>query len=432
LLLITISVLPALGIILYSGLEQRNREMLSARQDLLLLTQSLAAQQEQMTAGIRQTLITLAHLPEIKSLDAKACNTLFRDIHRQNPFYVYANIGATTPEGDVFASSTPFTPGINVADRKQIRDAIRTRAFSAGEYGMGRVSGVPSFTFAYPAFDDNDRLIAIMVIGFKLDSYGRFLSQANLPPGSVLGMADHQNITLYRYPETKQLPPGTPIPPEISKRIPLSSKEGVVELTGRDSVCRIYAHKRLWLRSGESPYLTMYLGTPKSIVTRQTDRTLIRNLILLGLAAFLAMALAWIFGGIMIVKPLNTLADRTQRLGGCQADVRTRLPHTRDEMGQLAKSFDGMVIALEKTDAERKKAEEEREALILELNDALANIKTLKGLLPICASCKKIRNDEGFWEQMEMYIRDRSDAEFSHGICPECMKKLYPDYVPKE
>jgi DNA-binding NtrC family response regulator len=78
--------------------------------------------------------------------------------------------------------------------------------------------------------------------------------------------------------------------------------------------------------------------------------------------------------------------------------------------------------------AERKRAEEEEERLILELREALASIKTLRGLLPICAHCKKIRNDKGKWEQMEVYIRDRSAADFSHGICPDCMRKFYPEY----
>jgi transcriptional regulator with GAF, ATPase, and Fis domain len=61
-----------------------------------------------------------------------------------------------------------------------------------------------------------------------------------------------------------------------------------------------------------------------------------------------------------------------------------------------------------------------------ELQKALKQVKQLSGLLPICASCKKIRDDKGYWNQIESYIRDHSEAEFSHGICPECMKKLYP------
>jgi PAS domain S-box-containing protein len=76
---------------------------------------------------------------------------------------------------------------------------------------------------------------------------------------------------------------------------------------------------------------------------------------------------------------------------------------------------------------ERKEVEEEREKLILKLQVALDNIKILKGLLPICANCKKIRDDKGYWNQIEIYIREHSDAEFSHGICPGCAQNLYPD-----
>ena len=71
--------------------------------------------------------------------------------------------------------------------------------------------------------------------------------------------------------------------------------------------------------------------------------------------------------------------------------------------------------------------EKQRMETIAHLQNALGEVKTLSGLLPICASCKKIRDDSGYWNQIEGYIRDRSEAEFSHGICPECAKKLYPD-----
>ncbi len=74
-----------------------------------------------------------------------------------------------------------------------------------------------------------------------------------------------------------------------------------------------------------------------------------------------------------------------------------------------------------------KLMEKEREKIIGELKKALADVKTLSGLLPICAFCKKIRNDEGYWEQIESYIRERSEAEFSHSYCPDCVSKLYPE-----
>ena len=76
---------------------------------------------------------------------------------------------------------------------------------------------------------------------------------------------------------------------------------------------------------------------------------------------------------------------------------------------------------------ERKQAQQDRENLILELQGALENIRTLKGMIPICSHCKKIRDDDGYWNRIEKYIAEHTNAEFSHGICPECSRKLYPE-----
>jgi hypothetical protein len=76
---------------------------------------------------------------------------------------------------------------------------------------------------------------------------------------------------------------------------------------------------------------------------------------------------------------------------------------------------------------DHKKAEKEKEKLIVELRKAVYEVKTLGGLLPICASCKRIRDDKGYWNQLESYIRQHSNAEFSHSVCPDCAKELYPE-----
>ena len=91
-----------------------------------------------------------------------------------------------------------------------------------------------------------------------------------------------------------------------------------------------------------------------------------------------------------------------------------------DSTGQML-----FVLVMVEDISERRRAAEERERMIDELQAALANVKTLRGLIPICASCKKIRDDKGYWSQVEVYVRERSEAEFSHGICPDCMKLLY-------
>lgn len=93
----------------------------------------------------------------------------------------------------------------------------------------------------------------------------------------------------------------------------------------------------------------------------------------------------------------------------------------RDQKGKVLYSI-GMIEDI----TERKSAELVRENLIIGLKDALAKIKTLKGLLPMCAWCKKIRDDKGYWKRVETYIREHSDASFTHGICPDCLKKENP------
>ncbi len=85
------------------------------------------------------------------------------------------------------------------------------------------------------------------------------------------------------------------------------------------------------------------------------------------------------------------------------------------------------VLAFDRDITKRKLAEQEKENLIAELRKALEKIKTLRGLLPMCAWCKKIRDDQGYWKKVEDYVKEHSDATFTHGICPECLKKVSPE-----
>ena len=94
--------------------------------------------------------------------------------------------------------------------------------------------------------------------------------------------------------------------------------------------------------------------------------------------------------------------------------------------GELEKRVTERTIELSKSNEQLQLEVAERKKLIVELQKAIAEVKTLKGFLPICASCKNIRDDKGFWSQVEEYISAHSDVAFTHSICPECVKKLYP------
>jgi hypothetical protein len=94
----------------------------------------------------------------------------------------------------------------------------------------------------------------------------------------------------------------------------------------------------------------------------------------------------------------------------------------RDAAGQITGAI---IINQDITD--RRRSELEREHLVKKLQAAMAQVHTLSGLLPICATCKKIRDDAGRWRSVEAYVEDRSTVQFSHSICPDCMSRIYPD-----
>jgi len=132
-------------------------------------------------------------------------------------------------------------------------------------------------------------------------------------------------------------------------------------------------------------------------------------------------------------------AQQIQAMQGCEGietehriirtDGKIRFLHER---GHFRRDSLGRITHLEgiaQDITERKIIEAERERIIAELQEALTEVKTLNGLLPICSGCKKIRDDKGYWSQIESYISAHSDAQFSHGFCPDCAKHYFPDLV---
>jgi PAS domain S-box-containing protein len=123
-------------------------------------------------------------------------------------------------------------------------------------------------------------------------------------------------------------------------------------------------------------------------------------------------------------QSVDQLETARIRKDGTLLDVCISMSPIRDGQGRI---IGASSIAYDVT--ERKRMEAERTHLIAHLNDMLSKVKTLSGLLPICASCKNIRDDRGYWQKVETFVREHSEAEFSHSICPECMERLYPEYA---
>ncbi len=183
--------------------------------------------------------------------------------------------------------------------------------------------------------------------------------------------------------------------------------------------------------AGESWYVLCYR---KVSLARAPINELMKWGVMIGTLIILILVLVSHLFAKKIAKPLLILDKATRKIGKGDFEYRIEL-RRKDEFGTLAHSFNSMTTRLKKTTtsmkslekeiAERKKVEKTREKLIKELQEALKNIKVLSGLLPICAHCKKIRDDKGYWNKIEGYIQTHSEAKFSHGMCPECSDEVY-------
>ena len=123
-----------------------------------------------------------------------------------------------------------------------------------------------------------------------------------------------------------------------------------------------------------------------------------------------------------------SLLERTIRYSVERGRYESALLEARNTLEETVKK---RTIELESANRALRKEAGKKEKLISELREAMSEVKTLSGLIPICASCKKIRDDKGYWNQIESYIKEHSGANFSHGICPDCVKKLYPELNKK-
>lgn len=193
------------------------------------------------------------------------------------------------------------------------------------------------------------------------------------------------------------------------------------------------------------PALLLEASLHRSIYARGQQAITVLGWFFLGISALICLVIMLLLDRL-VIRPVVVLSDSVSRVGE-DADAEGRVVSAGpEEIRRLAAAINSMLdrlaavsqhlarknAQLEHEITERQGLQNEREKLIGQLQEALAQVRTLSGFLPICASCKKIRDDSGYWKQIESYISAHADVTFSHGICPECALKLYGEYLDGE
>jgi len=416
-LLVLCAIIPALGLMLHSGFEQRQIAATQAKEEALRLARLLSNSQNELIEGGRHLLYTLAQLPQVRNCDSAFCCALFADLLKQYPWYL--NIGAAEPDGHIFASAVPMAQPINIADRSYFQLALQTRSFAIGDYQVGRIVGKPVVNFGYPVLDEAGNPKAVLFVALNLAWLNQLAARADLPLGSTLTVMNHNGLVLARHPEPEKWV-GRSMREEFLFKAIGSQGEGMTEATGMDGVQRLYAFTAFGgpVHAGR---IYAKIGIPTSVAFAQVNRLLNRNLILLAFISLMALAVAWIGGDLLVRRRMSKLVSAAKRLGAGDLSVRTGVTYGEGELSQLARAFDEMAASLQQRESERKKAEE----ALQENRQALETVvETAPSLIVLTNPEGRIRLFNRACEELTGYKRE----EVLGKTIPELF--LPPEWVP--
>jgi signal transduction histidine kinase len=356
LFLVLVAILPALGIMLFTGYSLSKSVIRSAESNALRQVLAMASHHERVVENARLMLVTLAKAREIQEYEPLECQLLLEEMLEGNN--AVSALALADPSGRILAVSPRDSIIDDIGGQPYFLESIMERRFAVGAYHLARNKRHVVMEFAQPVLDKSDRLVNVLVASFDLNYLLQIFADAYLPKGSVFTLTDSKGMRLTRFPETEKY---TWVP-DLQKMISLMSgpeEEGTFLERGVDGVYRLYGFKRLHIEGAKFPPLMLRLGLPEDLALAEARWVLIRNLILLVLAASLAVAVTWFVGEFTIVRNLNRLVESAERVGTGDLSTRTGLAHSGGEVGRLAAAFDRMAKSLEEHDWERRRAEEE-------------------------------------------------------------------------
>jgi PAS domain S-box-containing protein len=355
LVLVLLACAPLVGLTLYTASEERRqlvREWKQRSQDLM----ALAAREEgQLIGQTRQLLLALAESAPVRAGNRRDCQKLLDQLFGSYPRY--ANLGVVRTNGMVLASARPLAAPTNQTNQPYFRRALATRAFALGDYPNGAAMGKPAVCFGCPVLDSAGQVLAVVFAALDLDWVTRFESAvpAQLPHGATWTEMDRTGRILVRYP-TPEKWIGQPFPePSLLKTV-FGQKHGVVEATAADGVPGYHAFAAVPSQLVPDEVVTI-LGIAQPVLFADADRRLRANLTGLGIAAGFAFALGWFGSYLLVLRPVRALVKSSARLAAGEFSTRTGLAHKGDELGQLTRTFDQMVQALEQREGERLTAD---------------------------------------------------------------------------
>ncbi len=362
LLLVILAIVPALGLALDVGLNERQAALEAARGEAVDLARLTVNANDHLLIETRALMAGLAQMPAIRSRTAPMCDDLLSAVLHDDP--LHANLAVLNLNGDSVCSGVPFGTAVNSADRRFFRSVMATGAFAAVDYNVDRTTGRSVLLAGYPIVNDDGQVQAVLNASVDLSWLSRLADEMRFPTPVKVAVFDRDGTIWLQYPATG--PAVAPISGAGSVRRQLSQlPEGSGDYVDVEGTSYLYAYAPL-KGSGPDPVAFVSVSVNRDEILASADATLGRHLVGLGLVALLTLAAAWFGGHAFLLRRLEALVKVTAQLAGGNLGVRSGLATGADEISDLARAFDDMAASLQLQNEERKLAEDERTQLARE------------------------------------------------------------------
>ena len=445
--MVVLVAVPAVGLMLYSGVHTRRMALDGAQRDTQQLAAIIATEQQNLVAGAEQMLMVLSQLPEVKGQHPAQVEPILRKLLMSNP--MYSNIFLADSKGSVWATALPTKPPFVVADRRYFKNAVASGRLAAGEYIISRATTRPSFNLGFPLKDDKGAVIGVIGVGFRLEQYRQLLARMHAPRGTSYVLTDHHGIILSRALDPEKYI-GKPYTPEIFTQMQESPDASVTVRAGISGERRIISLRKLTLPGEQAPYLYITLGIPVSVALHEANQALIREIVLFMTFLGMAFLLAWLLGKRSITDRIALLEKASQRLAAGDHHGKVADLVVGGELGRLALSFDTMVEQLSVLDRLRCDKEIQLQEQNRQLEEEVAERQKtqeqlrakeqfLQTIIETEPECVKMVDREGNLLMMNraglaMIEADSFDSVAGRNLCPmvnqeqrQAFKKLFTD-----
>lgn len=347
--------LPAIVIIIFAGIQEREHAVKEAYTLTRLLAERIASEQKSTAYGAEQLLVTLAQMSIVRQHDRGQVQPLLQQLQKLNPHY--ANILVADRVGRIWAAVHMPPPPANVADRRYFKDAIATGRLSSGEYVVSKSIAKPVFHFAYPYRDTSGAIRGVIIVAFSLDRYVDVLHLNPFPVGTNFLLLDHAGTIL-----TRAIMPEKVIGTKYNLDDFIKMQAGPDEHSYKGAASlrdiRFITYRKVRFAGDTTPYMYVRVGMPVKSALAPANRSIARNLAFF--AAFLAgaFALSYLIGKRSIADRITRLQEVSHQLAQGDLQVRVADEVQGGELGDLAQSFDVMAHNL----AEREQHLSESEA----------------------------------------------------------------------